>query len=146
MLAHRFFPLTAFEDMRGEVERVLDACGRGNGYRSITRTRAYPAVNVWEDDDNTFVEAEVPGMKMEDLEIEILGRSLSIKGSRAEERSDDACFHRQERIHGEFTRHLTLDTDVDTDNVKAVLKDGVLTVTMPKAASAKARKINVTNG
>ena len=146
MLAHRFFPLTAFEDLRGEAERALDACGRGNGCRSITRTRAYPAVNVWEDDDNVFVEAEVPGMKMEDLEIEILGRSLSIKGSRTEDRSDDACFHRHERTHGEFTRHLTLDTDIETDDVKAVLKDGVLTITMPKAASAKARKINVTNG
>ena len=146
MLAHRFFPLTAFEDLRGEVERALDVCGRGDNCRSITRARAYPAVNVWEDDDNVFVEAEVPGMKMEDLEIEILGRNLSIKGSRTEERSDDACFHRQERIHGEFTRELTLDTDVDTENVKAVLKDGVLTVSMSKAASAKPRKINVTNG
>ena len=146
MLAHRFFPLTAFEDMRGEVERVLNACGHGNGCRSTTRARAYPAVNVWEDDDNVFVEAEVPGMRMGDLEIEILGRSLSIKGSRTEAHGTDACLHRQERSQGEFTRHLTLNTDVDTDNVKAVLKDGVLTVTMPKAASAKARKIDVTNG
>lgn len=146
MLAHRFFPLTAFEDLRGEVERVFDACGRGNGCRSTGRTRSYPAVNVWEDEGNTFVEAEVPGMTMENLEIEVLGRSLTIKGSRTESHGEGASFHRRERIHGTFTRQLTLDSDVDSENVKAVLKDGVLTVTMPKAASAKPRRIEVTNG
>jgi len=143
MLANRFFPLTNFEDLRGEVERVFDACTRP-GALGFPRNRAFPAVNVWENEDTIFVEAEVPGMKMENLEIEVLGRDLCIKGSRTEEYREGTSFHRQERVHGEFTRHLTLDTDVDAEAVKAVLKDGVLTVTMPKTAAAKARKITVT--
>jgi len=143
MLANRFFPLTNFEDLRGEVERVVDACMRP-GAIGFPRTRAFPAVNAWENEDAIFVEAEVPGMKMENLEVEVLGRDLCIKGTRTEEHCEGTNFHRQERVNGEFTRHLTLDTDVDADGVKAVLKDGVLTVTMPKTASAKARRITVT--
>jgi len=143
MLAHRFFPLTTFEDLRGEVERVFDACTRTGGM-AFPRGRAFPAINAWENEDTVFVEAEVPGMKMEDLEVEVLGRDLCIKGSRTESRDDDTNYHRRERVYGEFSRHLTLDTDVDAEGVKAVLKDGVLTVTMPKAATAKARKIAVT--
>lgn len=143
MLAHRFFPLTNFEDLRGEVERVVDACTRTGGL-CFPRARAFPAINAWENENAIFVEAEVPGMKMEDLEVEVLGHDLCIKGTRSEEHSEGANFHRQERVYGEFTRHLTLDTDVDSEGVKAVLKDGVLTVTLPKAASAKAQKITVT--
>lgn len=143
MLAHRFFPLTNFEDLRGEVERVFGVCTPTSGL-CFPRARAFPAVNAWENEDSIFVEAEVPGMKMEDLEVEVLGRDLCIKGSRTEERSEDTNYHRQERVYGEFTRHLTLDTDVDAEGVKAALKDGVLTITLPKAASAKARKITVT--
>ncbi len=143
MLAHRFFPLTNFEDLRGEVERVIGACTQ-NGGLCLPRARAFPAINAWENEDAIFVEAEVPGMKMEDLEVEVLGHDLCIKGTRTEERVEDTSYHRQERVYGEFARHLTLDTDVDAEGVKATLKDGVLTVTLPKAASAKARKITVT--
>lgn len=143
MLAHRFFPLTNFEDLRGEMGRVFDAC-TGNAGLCFPRARAFPAINAWESEDSIFVEAEVPGMKLEDLEVEVLGRDLCIKGTRSEERSEGTNFHRRERVYGEFTRHLALESDVDCDAVKAVLKDGVLTVTLPKAASAKARKVNVT--
>ncbi len=143
MLAHRFFPLTNFEDLSDEVERIFGACTRTGGL-CVPRARAFPAINAWENEDAIFVEAEVPGRKMEDLEVEVLGRDLCIKGAGTEESSEGANYHRQERVYGEFTRHLTLETDVDAEGVKAVLKDGVLTVTLPKAPSAKTRKISVT--
>ena len=143
MLANRFFPLTTFEDLRGEMDRVFGAIGRTDGGSLLPRTRPLPAVNVWENQDNIFVEAEVPGMQIGDLGVEAIGRELRITGSRSVELSEGDEFHRQERSHGEFARTITLNTDVDTDKVEAVLKDGVLTITMPKAASAKARKIDV---
>jgi HSP20 family protein len=143
MLAHRFFPLTTFEDLRGEMDRVFDAFGRTDGGSMFPRTRALPAVNVWEDGSYIYVEAEVPGMKMDDLGVEVLGRELKITGSRAVERTEGTTFHRQERSYGEFTRSLSLNTDVDPEKVEARLKDGVLTITMPKADTAKARRITV---
>jgi len=143
MLANRFFPLTAYEDLRGELDRVFDAFGRGGRGLTFPNTRSMPAVNVWEDDGHIFVEAEVPGMKMENLNVEVLGRELRLTGSRTTEHEEGVNFHRRERAHTTFTRTLALDTEVDANKVRAVLKDGVLTITLPKAETAKARRIEV---
>jgi len=143
MLANRFFPLTNYEDLRGELDRVFDAFGRTNRGLSFPGSQGVPAVNVWEDEGNIFVEAEVPGMKMEHLNVEVLGREVRLSGSRTVEHEEGVNFHRRERAYREFIRTLPLDTDVDADNVKAVLKDGVLTITLPKAETARARRIEV---
>jgi len=104
---------------------------------------AFPALNVWEDEGNVYVEAELPGVNSEDVEVYAVGRELTIKGRRPATDDDQLTYHRRERGTGEFTRVLTLPVDVDTENVQASLQDGVLTVTLPKAAQAKARKIVV---
>jgi len=145
MLANRFFPLTTYEDLRGELDRVFDAFGRGGRGLAFPNMRSMPAVNVWDDEGHIFIEAEVPGMKMEDLGVEVLGREVRLTGSRTteHEHEEGINFHRRERAHSTFTRSLALDTDVEADKVKAVLKDGVLTITLPKAETAKARRIEV---
>lgn len=143
MLANRFFPLTTYEDLRGELDRVFDAFGRGGRGLAFPNMRSMPAVNVWEDEGHIFIEAEVPGMKMENLGVEVLGREVRLTGSRTTEHEEGVNFHRRERAHSTFTRSLALDTDVDANKVKAVLKDGVLTITLPKAETAKARRIEV---
>lgn len=143
MLANRFFPLTTYEDLRGELDRVFDAFGRGGRGLAFPNMRSMPAVNVWDDEGHIFIEAEVPGMKMEDLGVEVLGREVRLTGSRTTEHEEGVNFHRRERAHSTFTRSLALDTDVDANKVKAVLKDGVLTITLPKAETAKARRIEV---
>lgn len=102
---------------------------------------AYPALNITDQGESLRVEAEVPGIKMEDIEIYTVGNELTIKGRRVVEKEPEAGYLRRERSVGEFTRVVTLPTEVDADKVQAVLKDGVLTITLPRAESAKPRRI-----
>ncbi len=105
---------------------------------------AFPALNVREDAEAFHVEAELPGLKMSDLEIFVLGRELTIKGRRTPPAVEGATYHRQERGSGEFSRTVRLPVPIDSDKVAASLKDGVLTVTLPKTPEAKPRRIDVT--
>lgn len=103
-----------------------------------------PRLNVWEENDVFYAEAEVPGLKQEDLELSVVGNQLTIKGKR-ETTTDkkEATFHRRERTVGEFVRAVTLPAEIDSDKVTATLTGGVLTVVLPKAEAAKPRKINI---
>jgi HSP20 family protein len=105
--------------------------------------RGFPAVNVWEDENNLFVEAEVPGLKAEDLDVTVVGDELTIKGERTEDGPAEGAFHRRERGVGSFTRIVRLTSEVDADRVQASLAEGVLLLTLPKAETAKPRKIKV---
>lgn len=103
-----------------------------------------PALDVYEDKDNFVVQAELPGLKREDIEVSLHDGTLTISGERkAEQRSDDAEIYRAERHVGRFQRTVGLPTTVDTDKVKAGYTDGVLTVTLPKTEEAKPKKIDV---
>jgi HSP20 family protein len=105
---------------------------------------AYPALNSWEDADSAWVEAELPGLGLEDVEVLVNGGEVTIAGERKPaEARDGANWHRRERSHGRFSRTLTLPWDVDADKVHATLRDGVLTVQLPKADTAKPRKVEV---
>jgi HSP20 family protein len=104
---------------------------------------AYPLVNVWEDDERLYVEAELPGLEMSDLEIYVQGDQLTIKGQRPERRSENATCHRQERSFSQFARTLDLPVRVNPDKVEAEFKNGVLTVKLPKGDEARARRIEV---
>ena len=96
-----------------------------------------PALDVHEDKDGYTVRVEVPGMKREDIVVSLQDGALVVSGERKEEKiTGDTEVHRQERYYGKFSRALTLPTAVAGDKVKASYKDGVLTVTLPKAESA----------
>jgi len=104
-----------------------------------------PALDVYEDKDNFVVHTELPGLKREDIEVTLEDGGLVISGERkAEEKRNEGEIRRQERFYGKFQRALTLPAPVAADKVKAQYKDGVLTVTVPKAEEAKPRKIDVT--
>jgi HSP20 family protein len=126
--------------MRDEMDRVF---GRYTGRRSPLAPAAYPLLNMWEDGDRVYVEAELPGMDMNDLEIFVHGNQLSIKGQRKPPENQEATWHRQERGFGTFSRIVVLGVDVQPESVEAELKDGVLTVTLPKREEAKPRRIEV---
>jgi len=142
MLPQRLTPWTAFNQFQSELNHLFD------DFRFITPLRrpGFPAINVWEDNDAVVAEAEVPGLKLDDLEIYVVGDELTIKGKREPHNGDDAIYHRRERGTGLFTRVITLPVDVDADKVEASLANGVLTIRMPKAESARARKIKVKAG
>jgi len=135
------FAVPTIHELQREMDRLfhdfLGAGPLGEG------TATFPPLNVWEDAETVTVEAEVPGMKLENLEILIQGNELTIKGRRELTSEDGAVFHRRERGIGEFARLLTLPVAVDAERVEATLKDGVLRVVMPKAQDARTRKIVV---
>jgi HSP20 family protein len=103
---------------------------------------SFPPVNVREDQDQFYVEAELPGLNHDDLEILVEGDQLTIRGERKPV-ADEGRWHRQERAFGRFQRTFTLPVAVDADKVEARLDQGVLTLTLPKSEAAKPRKIAV---
>jgi HSP20 family protein len=114
------------------------------GPRRFTQA-VYPPLNLWEDDENLYVEAELPDLELSDLEIFVnRGNQLSIKGDRKQPEQDKGMWHLQERGHGSFSRVGELPQYVDSDKVTAEFKHGVLTMTLPKRKEAEARRIEVT--
>jgi HSP20 family protein len=134
----------AFSEMdrlRREVNRLFSDFGE-TGERFFSR--AYPAVNLSEDTENLYVRAELPGVKAEDLDVTVVEGRLVIRGARTiAKEQEGANYHRREREGGTFRRTMALPERVDPGRVSAALKDGVLTVTLPKAEEAKPRKISV---
>ena len=104
----------------------------------------FPPLNVWDDDNNLYVEAEIPDLELSDLEIFVNGdNQLSLNGERKQKERENGTWHRQERGHGCFSRTVELPQYVDSDEVTADFKYGVLTITLPKRKEAKARRIEV---
>ncbi len=133
----------AFRKLRDEVDQVWRDVSRFNGGPF---GQAFPALNVWESEDALFVEAELPGLSQGDLELEIVGGELTIKGQRPDVKQQGESYHRQERGTGSFMRRLRLPVDVDASKVEAKLQNGVLEIRLPKAEAAKPRKISVNAG
>ena len=103
-----------------------------------------PAVDVIDKKDHILVKASVPGVKKEDIDISLTNDSLTIKGKmeKSEEEKSDS-YYRSERIYGTFGRVLRLPSDVNTENVKATLKDGILELTLHKREEKKPSEIKI---
>ena len=133
---------SALEQMnrfRDEIDRVfgIDAAG-------CCKPAPFPPVNIWQDDNSLYVEAELPGLTMDDLEIYLHeGNELSIKGSRPKAELENGSWLHRERSEGEFNRTFKLAVDIDTANVSAELTAGVLKVKLPKSEAVKPKKIQI---
>ncbi len=133
--------LDEFEKARRHMDRLLSAF-TGAGSASAA-SGVFPPLVVREEADTVIVEAEVPGIKAEDMDISVIGRTLTLSGERKPDEAQDVNFHRRERKWGSFRKALTLPEDVNPDAIKAECKEGVLTIVLPKAESAKPRKITI---
>ncbi len=112
--------------------------------KAADATQLAPAFDVRESQEAYVIQADLPGVKDDALELTIDGDQLTIRGSRtAEERTDSESYHVLERRHGTFARTFRLPREVDGEKISAKLDAGVLTVTLPKKPEAKARKIAV---
>lgn len=131
------------QQLHDDMNRLFDRWG-GEGAREGVYAATYPPVNVWEDADTLYVEAELPGLSLDDLEIFVTGgNQLTLKGERKQQVSDKGLWHRQERGYGTFVRSLTLPFAVNAEKVDARFENGVLLVKLAKHESAKPRKITV---
>jgi len=105
---------------------------------------SYPPVNIWEDNEFVHAEAELPGLKLEDLEISVTAENdLVLKGKREPVAPEKVEWHRHERGFGSFERKLQLPAGVDANKVKARLENGVLTIQLAKRPEVKSRRITV---
>jgi HSP20 family protein len=143
MVLHRFNAFQPIPQFRTEMDRWLSSLADAPLFGNGERAKPFPALNVWEQDETFYAEAELPGLKNEDLEISVVGNELSIKGHRPETTEEGITYHRQERGTGEFVRVVRLPVEVDPDKVQASLTDGVLRLVLPKAEAAKPRRIEV---
>jgi HSP20 family protein len=126
---------------QNEMNRLFD---RWNGGDGLFGAAAFPPLNVWEEGDHAFVEAELPGQDLKNLEIYVTGgNQLTLKGERKPNAPEKGVLHRQERAFGSFVRTLTLPFPVDPNKVEARLENGVLSVKLAKHESARPRKITV---
>lgn len=137
-----------FGDLRSDMNRLHSEMNRlfgryGNGAREFS-VGGYPPLNLWEDESNLYVEAELPGFNLDDLEMYVTdGNQLRMKGERKRPEVEKGTWHRQERGFGAFSRLMELPRPVDSDHVSAEFKHGVLTITLPKKEEAKPRRIEV---
>jgi HSP20 family protein len=126
------------------VQRAMDNAARSDWFGSLTAGRgAYPPVNVLEENGDFVVFAELPGVKKEDLDIQVKGDTVRVQGKKTVEYADDASVHRRERAGGAFDRTLTLPAQVDVAKVSAEYREGVLTLRLPRAESEKPRSVTI---
>jgi len=131
-----------FEKARRHMERLLSNFSE-QGASAPVVSGVFPPIMVREDGDKICIEAEIPGIRAEDIDISVHGRSLTLTGERKPEEAQNVNYHRRERKWGIFRKAVTLPDDVNTEGIQAECKNGVLKIVLPKAEQAKPRKIEI---
>lgn len=103
----------------------------------------FPVAHLRDDGGNVVIEADVPGLRKEDLDVKCTGQGVTITGKRKVDVPGGYQAHRRERGDYQFSRSFSLGTQIDPDRVDAELRDGMLTITLPKSAEAQPRRIDV---
>ena len=130
-------------DMRAEMDRLWETLTGRSPFTSFARVQQ-PAVDVYEKDGQLHIRADVPGMKPEDITIEVGEEGLLLSGEKKEEREvQEQNYYRSERSYGKFSRRIPLPRTADTERASAHFKDGVLEIDMPVTSAGGVRKIEV---
>lgn len=146
----RFDPFRELDRIQSEMNRLFEGVNTGpeRGTGLVQNGRLWsPSVDVAETENEIVLRAELPGMKQQDIDIELTGDTLTIRGERKlenEERKEN--FVRVERSYGRFQRSFTVGVPIKADSVSATYRDGILEVHLPKSEENKPRKIGVTAG
>ena len=134
-------PFEELHRMRQQLDRLFEDAATP---QQAVGAGVFPLINLTADKDRYFIRAELPGVKGDDIDIQVTANNLSISGERkiaAEE--EGARFHRREREAGSFSRMIGLPGDINPDKVNAKLENGILTVEVSKAEAAKPKHITV---
>jgi HSP20 family protein len=135
--------LDRWSNLRDELNSLLDLPSLANSHRQDLFGGWSPALDLYQNNDNVVAVLELPGMRKEDIEISLHDGTLSITGERKRSSSDGDKPERTERYVGSFRRTVSLPVRVDAGKVSATYRDGILTVTLPKAEEAKPKRIEV---
>lgn len=126
------------------LQRAMDNVMGSDWFGTRTSgSGAFPLINVFSDGDDFVLVAELPGVKKEDLDIQVRGDTVRVQGKKSIAYDEKASVHRRERAAGQFDRTLSLPADVDSAKVSAEYRDGVLTLRLPRAESAKPRTVTI---
>jgi len=126
------------------LQRAMEGVMGNDWFGSrISGSGAFPLVNVFSDGEDFVLVAELPGVKKEDLDIQVRGDTVRIQGKKSIADDEQASVHRRERAAGQFDRTLTLPAELDAAKVSAQYRDGVLTLRLPRAESAKPRTVAI---
>ncbi len=130
-------PWDGIRHLQRQMNRLLD--------RQYPALIEFPAVNIWANEQDVVLTAELPGMAPDDLEISVQNNMVTLKGSLKEEEQlkENERYHREERATGSFQRSWRLPFNVDRDHVEAKLENGVLTLTLPRSEEDKPKKIQI---
>lgn len=135
-------PFREFDRLRRQMDELYGALSGGTF--PMSSASVFPLTNVTEDNDNYYIRAELPGMKPDELNIQVTDEGISISGERKiPEEGNNARYHRREREAGKFSRLISLPGKVDVNKVDASMENGVLKVTISKSEASKPRQITV---
>jgi HSP20 family protein len=140
----RWEPAREMMTLREAMDRLFDDAftrplsGR-DGWSMAT-----PAIDMYQTDNDVVVKASIPGIQAEDVQINVTGDILTLKGDvRQQEETKERSWHIREQRFGSFERSIVLPTDVKSDKAEAVFENGILTITLPKADEVKPKTINI---
>jgi len=139
----RWDPFSEFRSLRHAMDRGMFQFYGPTVWRNAEATPTFP-VDLSETDGHVVVKAALPGIQPEDVDISVSDGVLTIKGeTKSEEKGETENYHRREIRYGAFSRAITLPSEVDDAKAEAEFRDGVLTVTLPKAEEARPKQIKV---
>lgn len=123
--------------LQREMNRLIDSMGDGG-------RGEFPPLNIWANEESAMITAEIPGVDPGDLDMSVVGDTLTLSGSRSAESGEDGyTYHRRERWQGNFSRTLQLPFRINAEGVDAAFSNGVLQVTLPRAEEDKPHHISV---
>jgi HSP20 family protein len=129
------------ERIQRDMNRILSSYQRG-----VHSAPGFPAINIWTGEDGAILMAEIPGVSPDELDISVVGDTLTLQGERKRpEIGENAQYHRQERGYGRFSRTMQLPFPIEVDKVEAAIERGVLKMTLPRAEADRPKRISVRN-
>lgn len=143
-MALMFDPIDSLLRLQKDIDRYF---GKPQFDFGVSGANVFPQINVFRAGDGAVVvRAEVPGIRPEDAHVEVEARRLTISGERRGDAPETGSMHRRERGHGKFSRTLQLPADLASDEATATVRNGLLTVLIPKRREARPRQITVNAG
>jgi len=142
-------PFREVVSLQNRLNSLFQDYNRAEGNTDVTAASFAPAVDVYEDEHKLTLSIEVPGVKQEDLDVQVEKNTLTVRGERKFEKDQkEQNFHRIERRYGTFYRSFSLPATVDAENIHASYEAGILKLELAKKAEAKPRqvKVNITSG
>jgi HSP20 family protein len=145
MALTRWEPFEGMTSLRREMDRLFDTFfDRSPISSTIQGGMLEPAIEIADTKDAVMVKAQVPGVSKENLHIDIMDDVLTLRGEMKEEtKTEEQRFHRREFRYGAFSRTIPLPTSVQADQCSAELREGILTITLPKSQQARVKQIPI---